>query len=146
MVAPDLTAGLVLLGRVASPADPSLKRPLSSNRRYQRDILDLVEGADGFERQLGSELFGDVIEIGFVLLGKDDRFAPARGAPRAFSLKPPMGSTRPRSVTSPVRAARADSFTPSPIYPVRINGIVGTASWGRQLGVGIPPVRTLPQT
>ena len=89
---------------------------------------------------------GDVIEIGFVLLGKDDRFAPARGAPRAFSLKPPMGSTRPRSVTSPVRAARADSFTPSPIYPVRINGIVGTASWGRQLGVGIPPVRTLPQT
>ena len=39
-------------------------------------------------------------------LGTRTVFTPARCAARSFSLSPPMGSTRPRRVTSPVMATK----------------------------------------
>src|SRR5438034_66324 len=79
--------------------------------------------------------------------GTRTRFTPARAAAVSFSFKPPIGSTRPRSVSSPVmarslRAGRRHSSEASAVAIVipAEGPSLGTAPAGLTLHVRLPGV------
>ncbi|TXI07986.1 MAG: hypothetical protein E6Q63_06765, partial [Novosphingobium sp.] len=59
---------------------------------------------------------------------------PPRSAASSFSFKPPMASTRPRSVTSPVIATSARTGIPVSVETMAVTGEVTLR--GRVLAIG----------
>ena len=73
-------------------------------RPDQRDLQHLVHARPGRRRAGVENVLGDLRQILLVVLGQTMFFMPARCAASTFSLTPPIGSTWPRSVISPVIA------------------------------------------
>ena len=71
------------------------------HRLGQRPRENLIDMAHRHDLDLLFDRSRDVDEILLVLLRNENRRDPAAGS---FSLRPPIGSTRPRRVTSPVIA------------------------------------------
>ena len=73
--------------------------------RLQCELEDLAHVRDKLDTYLVANLFRQVLQhVLSIALRHDDGLDAGSRAPRAFSLIPPIGSTRPESVTSPVIA------------------------------------------
>ena len=82
---------------IRPPASPA-PAPVRAPARARGDV------GHGVERHLLAHGFGHVVQVGFVAGGRITSRSPALWAASTFCLTPPMGSTRPDSVTSPVIA------------------------------------------
>ena len=71
-------------------------------RGLERDVEHLADGHDRVEGHLLADLGGHVVEVGPVALRMITSVMPRRCAASTFCFRPPIGSTRPCSVTSPV--------------------------------------------
>ncbi len=92
----------------------------------------LLDALDRSEDHVRAHLDRNVLEIAFVIERQDHGVDPARWAPSTFSLTPPILSTLPRSVISPViaipgRALRRVS---------RLTSAVHSATPGRRAVLG----------
>ena len=86
----------------AWPSEPATG---GSAARAERGVQHLLHAIDEHERQLAAHLLGDVVDVGArCACGRMIVRMPARWAASTFSLMPPIGSTLPRSVISPVIA------------------------------------------
>lgn len=70
----------------------------------QRRFKHLVHGVHGDEVQSGPDRLVDLLQILDIVPGMMTVCTPLRRAAMVFSFRPPMASTRPRRVTSPVMA------------------------------------------
>src|SRR5881628_3416514 len=89
-------------------------------RAPQRQAQHLTQLPDEVDPERFPHVLGEILEVGLVLHGEHDGGDAARTAPSTFSLTPPIGSTRPRNVISPVmarswRAGRRDSAETSAV-------------------------------
>src|SRR5262249_45001322 len=80
--------------------------------RCKGDLQHLVHRLDQPERDSLADRLGELLQVLLVLLRNDTVFTPARVAATTFSFKPPIGSTVPRSVISPVIATSSRVGTP----------------------------------
>src|SRR5215217_2237758 len=75
----------------------ALGRAYPGSAPIERGVEDLSDLADPHELHAVAQVLGEVLEIRLVAPGRQD-------AADAFSLRPPIGRTRPVSVSSPVIA------------------------------------------
>src|SRR6185437_12705554 len=92
-----------------------------------------VHRADGNDGQAALHIVGDFGQILFILLRIKTLLSPPRNAASNFSLRPPIGKTRPRSVISPVMAM--SRRTGMPLNTDTIEVTIATPADGPSLGV-----------
>ena len=76
-------------------------RPVTPRERRRDRVVDRLEPD---ELELSSRVLGDVLEVLAVPRRQHDARQPGAAAAAIFSLMPPIGSTRPRRLISPVIA------------------------------------------
>ena len=91
---------------------PAARPPRPRSRRRGRG-QHLVDVAGQMERHLVAHRLGHVLEVRPVADGSTTVVSPARWAASTFCSTPPMGSTRPWSVTSPVIPTRRGPARPA---------------------------------